>query len=86
MRKLFNLSIFTLLLLLSNNLYALPREKCTEIAADAKTEWGFRLIFGFCLREDSYFFNRSKEFKCAVKAGRAGTETAAKMIFSECMY
>ena len=85
MKNIVRIIPFTLLLMLSSNLYALPREQCIEYAAEAETEWAFRLIMGRCNREDSFFFNRSKEFKCAVKAGSAKTERAAKTVWSNCI-
>jgi hypothetical protein len=65
--------------------YALDYEKCIGYAAEAKTEYAYNLVLNLCVVEDSYFFNRSKQFKCAMKAAEAGTEQGAKMVFYSCL-
>jgi hypothetical protein len=43
-----------------NIAYSLDREDCVEMMAASGNDWAARSMFAICLREDSYFFNRSK--------------------------
>lgn len=65
--------------------YSLDKEDCVELMSDSGNAWVARAMYVICLSEDSYFFNRSKKFRCIKKASDAKTEIASKVIFSECM-
>lgn len=77
--------LLTLSLTIPEKSYALDYEKCIGYAAEAKTEYAYNLVLSVCLYEDSYFFNRSKQFKCAMKAAEAEIEQGARMVFAQCM-
>lgn len=70
--------------LFSSSSYSLGREKCTDYSSEAKTTMGAKIIYSWCLREKSSFFNRSDVFNCAKKSADANSNFGAKLIFAWC--
>ena len=71
--------------LLTNEGIALEYSKCRKMMSEANTQIGAQLLFAWCLEEKSTIFNRSKEFKCALKAAEAKNELSAKIAFVDCV-
>jgi len=57
--------------------------ECAEYAEEAGTEWAYRIIRRTCFESENTFF-RSKEFKCALEAGEAKIERAARNMYWRC--
>ena len=58
--------------------------ECSEYAEGAATEWAYRIIRRTCFESENTLFNKSKEFKCALDAGEAKIERAARNIYWRC--
>ncbi len=52
--------------------FAYTRLECTQLASKAKTEWAAIRISVECGPKDS-FFSKSRNLKCAIKAGEVVT-------------
>jgi hypothetical protein len=59
--------------------------ECAEYAEEAATEWAYRIIRRTCFESENTLFNKSKEFKCALDAGEAKIERAARDIYHRCI-
>ena len=59
--------------------------ECAEYAEEAATEWAYRIIRRTCFESENTLFNKSKEFKCALDAGKAKIERAARDIYHRCI-
>jgi len=84
MKKLFSI-ILVLGLLWSGiaNAETISDEKCGELAADAKTDWAAEMIFNDCYghKKVMFSFQYDEYLTCAIKAGKARTESAARNIY-----
>ena len=61
------------------------KAKCANMVSGAKTDYAAKLMYKYCLRESSSFYNRSKKFKCAKKVLKEENESSVKIIFRECI-
>ena len=59
--------------------------ECAEYSEEAATEWAYRIIRRTCFESENTLFNKSKEFKCALDAGEAKIERAARDIYHRCI-
>lgn len=66
--------------------YALDESTCADYSAKAKTDIGARIMYSVCIDEkDTSFYNRSKNFKCALKASKALSEMGARVKYNTCI-
>ena len=84
MKTTFLLALITLSITLgAADVHARPYDECVEYAAEANTSWASSLILGWCVEDDSFFF-KSRQFSCAIKAGKAKTQQMAMLVFGRC--
>ena len=80
------LGIVVLGLLWCGTSYSLDMDTCSDYAAKAKTTYASEIMFGLCIHEkDTYFYNRSKMFKCAKGILNANTKHAAEIKMYTCL-
>ena len=73
-------------LLWCNVTYGLDMETCADLSGKAKTKYAAEIMFGLCMVEEgTYFYNRSKNFKCAKKILNAKTKYAAELKLAACI-
>tara|TARA_A100001015_G_scaffold17396_1_gene20277 strand:- start:361 stop:621 length:261 start_codon:yes stop_codon:yes gene_type:complete len=76
-------------LFFSSSAVADALESCADMASKAKTNYGYKLMFGACVNEyqseKTNFYNRTKLYKCAKKAYKLKTEKAVKTKFQLCL-
>ena len=63
---------------------AKKRSECAEYSEEAATEWAYRIIRRTCFDSENTLIFRSKEFECALEAGEAKIERAARDIYRRC--
>ena len=74
-------------LFISSNALAMDDSDLGDLAADAKTDWGARIIYEICQdepRKKNFRWQYAEDCKCALKAGDAKSEAGAKMIAGAC--
>mgnify|MGYP006077806603 CR=1 FL=1 len=64
---------------------AKKRSECAEYSEEAATEWAYRIIRRTCFDSENTLIFRSKEFECALEAGEAKIERAARDIYHRCI-
>jgi len=80
------LGIVVLSLLWFGTSYSLDMDTCSDYAAKAKTKFAAEIMFGLCINEEgTYFYNRSKMFKCAKSILSANTKYAAELKMASCL-
>lgn len=77
-------------LLLSGSVYAegyWTDKKCEELAAIAKNKWAANEIIIDCAAQKKVLFSFQYNLflKCAIKAGKAKTDNAAREIYLRCI-
>ena len=87
MKKLLAILVLGLLWSGIANAETMSDEKCGELAADAKTDWAAQMIFDDCYGHKKVMlsFQYDEYLTCAIKAGKARTETAARNIYNDCL-
>ena len=77
--------ILSLFFLFSTSGYSLDREDLRKLMSKSKNDYGARLIEDACYSEDALLeIMYSKRCKCAIKAGKAGSDYAAREIADQC--
>ena len=81
-RILFFVALFSISSVTSS--FSFTKSECIEMMHDAKTDFGARVMFYACRKEDSSWYNRSVDFRCAKLVAPIATELAAKMTWTDC--
>ena len=77
--------ILSLFFLFSTSGYSLDREDLRKLMSKSKNNSGARLIEDACYSEDALLeIMFSKRCKCAIKAGKAGSDYAAREVADQC--
>jgi hypothetical protein len=81
-------TLLALLLLFPSLSWGLEKEDCQKMASDSLTSLGMSFFMSTCYEEiekGTFWFNRTKTYKCAKKSLKKPSDTGLIIYFKACM-